>query len=113
MLPWPSHWQAALGIFCHTGRFSKVTLLRYTGAGLPGMTRPIAVNFLRINSLPQRLSGLPTHGTPFDAYLAKESRETKGLIKANYSKGWDAKPLAYVPRARDRVAGLPGEDSTS
>jgi hypothetical protein len=35
------------------------------------------------------------------------------LIKANHAKGWDAKPLAYVPRARDRVAGLPGEHSTS
>jgi hypothetical protein len=35
------------------------------------------------------------------------------LIKANHSKGWGAKPLVDVPRARDRVAGLPGEHSTS
>jgi hypothetical protein len=32
----------------------------------------------------------------------------KRLIKANHSKGWDAKLLAYVPQARDTVAGLPG-----
>jgi hypothetical protein len=38
---------------------------------------------------------------------------SKRLIKANHSKGWDAKPLAYVPQGRDRVAGLPGEHSTS
>jgi hypothetical protein len=31
------------------------------------------------------------------------------LIKANHSKGWDAKPLAYVSNLRDMVAGLPGE----
>jgi len=37
----------------------------------------------------------------------------RSLTKANHSKGWDAKPLAYVSRRRDRVAGLPGEDSTS
>jgi hypothetical protein len=37
----------------------------------------------------------------------------RSLIKANHSKGWGAKPLAYVPRRRDRVAGLPGEHSTS
>src|SRR5687768_1961617 len=37
----------------------------------------------------------------------------RSLTKANHSKGWDAKPLAYVPRRRDRVAGLPGEDSAS
>jgi hypothetical protein len=30
------------------------------------------------------------------------------LIKANHSKGWDAKLLAYVPQLRDTVAGLPG-----
>jgi hypothetical protein len=41
------------------------------------------------------------------------SRTVKCLIRANHPKGWDAKPLAYVPRARDRVAGLPGEHSTS
>jgi hypothetical protein len=35
------------------------------------------------------------------------------LTRANHSKGWDAKPLAYVPRARDRAAGLPGTHSTS
>jgi hypothetical protein len=32
----------------------------------------------------------------------------KRLTKANHSKGWDAKLLAYVPQLRDRVAGLPG-----
>ena len=32
----------------------------------------------------------------------------KRLTKANHSKGWDAKLLAYVPQGRDRVAGLPG-----
>jgi hypothetical protein len=32
----------------------------------------------------------------------------KRLIKANHSKGWDAKLLAYVPQTRDTVAGLPG-----
>jgi hypothetical protein len=37
----------------------------------------------------------------------------RSLTKANHSKGWDAKPLAYVSRRRDRVAGLPGEHSTS
>ena len=31
------------------------------------------------------------------------------LIRANHSKEWDAKPLAYVLSVRDRVAGLPGE----
>jgi len=31
------------------------------------------------------------------------------LKRANRPKGWGAKPLAYVPRAWDRVAGLPGE----
>jgi hypothetical protein len=41
------------------------------------------------------------------------NRKSERLIKANHPKGWDAKPLAYVPRARDRVAGLPGEHSTS
>ena len=40
-------------------------------------------------------------------------RKSERLTKANHPKGWDAKPLAYVPRARDRVAGLPGEHSTS
>jgi hypothetical protein len=30
------------------------------------------------------------------------------LIRANHSKGWDAKLLAYVPRRWNRVAGLPG-----
>ncbi len=30
------------------------------------------------------------------------------LIRANHSKGWDAKLLAYVLRRRNRVAGLPG-----
>jgi chitinase len=34
------------------------------------------------------------------------------LIKANHSKGWDAKPPAYVARKRDRAAGLPGGRST-
>jgi hypothetical protein len=34
------------------------------------------------------------------------------LIKANHSKGWDAKPPAYVARKRDTVAGLPGERRT-
>jgi hypothetical protein len=33
--------------------------------------------------------------------------------KANHPKGWDAKPLAYVQRSLDTVAGLPGEHSTS
>jgi len=35
------------------------------------------------------------------------------LIRTNHSKGWDARPLAYVPQARDRAAGLPGTHSTS
>jgi len=34
-------------------------------------------------------------------------------IRANHSKGWDAKLLAYVPRVWDRVAEPPGEHSTS
>ena len=35
------------------------------------------------------------------------------LLRANHSKAWGAKPLAYVPRARDMAAGLPGTHSTS
>ena len=34
-------------------------------------------------------------------------------IKANRSKEWDAKPLAYILSAPDTVAGLPGRYSTS
>ncbi len=34
------------------------------------------------------------------------------MIKANHSKGWDAKPPAYVARKRDTAAGLPGKRST-
>jgi hypothetical protein len=41
------------------------------------------------------------------------NRTSACLIKANHSKGWDAKPLAYVLGGQDRVAGLPGEHSTS
>jgi hypothetical protein len=54
---------------------------------------------------------IPSLLRPSDANVF--NRESKRLIKANHSKGWDAKPLAYVPRARDTVAGLPGEHSTS
>ncbi len=35
--------------------------------------------------------------------------ETHDLKKANQSKGWDAKLLAYVADTRDTVAGLPGD----
>jgi len=28
--------------------------------------------------------------------------------RANHSKGWDAKPLAYVLRRQDMAVGLPG-----
>jgi len=34
------------------------------------------------------------------------------LKRANCPKGWGAKPLAYVSRRRDRVAGLPGKPNT-
>jgi hypothetical protein len=37
----------------------------------------------------------------------------RDLKKANHSKGWDAKLLAYVPTPRNMVAGLPGAHSTS
>ena len=33
------------------------------------------------------------------------------LKRANHSKGWDAKPLAYIRGTPDTVAGLPGERS--
>jgi hypothetical protein len=32
----------------------------------------------------------------------------ESLKKANHSKGWGAKPLAYISIDRDTVAGLPG-----
>jgi hypothetical protein len=44
----------------------------------------------------------------FWSIILAEKCRPKRLIKANHSKGWDAKLLAYVPQARDRVAGLPG-----
>jgi hypothetical protein len=42
--------------------------------------------------------------TADDSYI-----KDKCLIKANLSKGRDAKLLAYVSNMRDMVAGLPGE----
>jgi hypothetical protein len=41
------------------------------------------------------------------------ARISRRLIRANHSKGWDAKLLAYVPHGRDTVAELPGAHSTS
>jgi hypothetical protein len=35
------------------------------------------------------------------------------LIRANHSKGWDAKLLAYVQDVLDMVAELPGAHPTS
>jgi hypothetical protein len=43
---------------------------------------------------------------------ASQSR-VLNLNKANHSKGWDAKLLAYVPTLRNMVAGLPGAHNTS
>jgi hypothetical protein len=43
--------------------------------------------------------------------LADKGNTDKSLKKANHSKEWDAKPPAYVPCTRDKVAGFPGERS--
>ena len=50
--------------------------------------------------MPLAIADERDHGGPFPT-------------RANHPKGWDAKPLAYVQRALDMAAGLPGEHSTS
>jgi hypothetical protein len=45
--------------------------------------------------------------------LFSPQNKTTDLKKANHPKGWDAKPLTYVPQPRNRVAGLPGGHSSS
>ena len=76
----------------------------------------IALSLRVLSGVPRARMAAPPVPYHRCCVLVKHSvvnRKSERLIKANHSKGWDAKPLAYVPQARDRVAGLPGEHSTS